>query len=209
MIKGVDLSRWNKVEDFKKVKADGYDFVILRAGGNNGGYYRDPKFDEYYEGAKSAGLKIGAYYDTGKNFIRPEIGYECALHFSQLLHGKTFDFPVYADIETVATVYKKGTTDCFVKFATTLEKLGFYVGVYASDISGFKDRLKLNDIQGRFTIWCARYGKKPEYVKKYDIWQKSSSGSVNGIDGNVDIDVSYKDFSSVIKKKGLNGYGNC
>ena len=48
MIKGIDVSRWNDVYDFKQVKKEGYSFVIIRAGGNNGGFYKDPKFERYY-----------------------------------------------------------------------------------------------------------------------------------------------------------------
>lgn len=204
--KGIDLSRWNNVLSFKDVKNDGFDFVILRAGGNNGGYYKDSKFDWYYNEAKKAGLKVGAYYDTGKDFINTIVGNAAAYHFLNLLQGKQFEMPVYADVETVATIYKQGATDAFIAFASVLENAKYYAGIYGSDISGFKDRLNLKQIEGRFTIWCARYGAKPSYVKKYDIWQKQSNGVVAGIEGPVDIDICTKNFTTAIKKKGLNGF---
>lgn len=207
-IMGVDISRWNNVLSFKDIKNDGYDFVILRAGGNNGGFYKDPKFETYYKEAKKAKLKVGAYYDTGKDFISAHVGNACAEHFKELLSGKQFEYPVYADIETVATVHRRSATKAFLSFAANMEKSGYFVGCYASDISGFKDRLEKEYIEGRYTIWCARYGNTPSYIKDYAIWQKTNLGVVAGVIGNVDIDESYVDFPKIMKKKGLNGYGN-
>ena len=207
MIKqGIDLSRWNIVTSFDDVKAAGIDFVILRSGGNNGGFYKDPKFELYYKAAKKAGLKVGAYYDTGADFISSAVGFNCANHMLMHLADKQFEMPIYADIETVATVYKAGATDAAVAFCNQLEKNGYFAGIYASDISGFKDRLILEKLEGRFTLWVARYGKKPEYVKDYAIWQKSSTGSVEGIKGHVDLDECSVNFSSIIKKKHLNNF---
>ncbi len=201
---GIDLSKWNIVTDFDKVKKAGIDFVILRIGGNNGGFYKDLRFETYYAAAKKAGLKVGAYYDTGKDFISFSVGYRCADHILTLLKGHEFEYPIYADIETVATVYKVGATDAAIGFCTRLEKNGYFVGIYASDISGFKDRLQLERLQGRFTLWVARYGKKPEYVKEYAIWQKSSTGHIDGINGEVDLDECTVNFPLIMKKKGLN-----
>jgi len=201
---GIDLSKWNIVTDFEKVKKAGIDFVILRIGGNNGGFYKDPRFETYYAAAKKAGLKVGAYYDTGKDFISFSTGFRCADHILTLLKGHEFEYPIYADIETVATVYKVGATDAAIAFCTRLEKNGYFVGIYASDISGFKDRLQLERLQGRFTLWVARYGKKPEYVTDYSIWQKNNKGHVDGINGEVDLDECSVNFPLIMKKKGLN-----
>ena len=201
---GIDLSKWNIVADFEKVKKAGIDFVILRIGGNNGGFYKDPRFETYYAAAKKVGLKVGAYYDTGKDFISFSTGFRCADHILTLLKGHEFEYPIFADIETVATVYKVGATDAAIGFCLRLEKNSYFVGIYASDISGFKDRLQLERLQGRFTLWVARYGKKPEYVKDYSIWQKSSTGHIDGISGEVDLDECSVNFPLIMKKKGLN-----
>ena len=207
MIKqGVDLSRWNIVTDFKELKKEGIDFVILRIGGNNGGFYKDPKFEVYYKAAKKAKLNVGCYYDTGKDFISSVVGHDCAKHILKLMEGHTFEFPVYADIETVATVHKEGATDAAITFCETLELYNYFAGIYASDFSGFKDRLNLKRLKGRFTLWVARYGKKPEYVKEYAMWQKSSTGKLKSVLTNVDLDECSVNFPSIIKKKHLNGF---
>ena len=203
---GIDISRWNGIIDFKAVKASGISFVIMRAGGSNGGFYKDPMFETNYKCAKTVGLNVGAYYDTGKDFISYSEGYRCAEHFLTLLKGKSFEYPVYADIETVATVHRSGATDAAISFCSRLEQKGAFAGIYASDISGFKDRLQLDRLQDRFTLWAARYGKRPNYVRVYDIWQKSSTGCIEGIDGPVDIDMCTKNFPTIIKKKKLNDF---
>ena len=86
------------------------------------------------------------------------------------------------------------------------EHNNYFAGIYASDISGFKDRLQLERLQGRFSLWVARYGKKPEFVKDYAIWQKSSKGDIKGIATKVDLDECTVNFSNIIKKKHLNGF---
>ena len=203
---GIDLSRWNVVTSFEAVKADGIDFVILRIGGSNGGFYKDPKFELYYKAAKKVGLKVGCYYDTGSDFISSEKGYDAAKHMIGLMKDHQFEFPVYADIESTATTYRFQTTKAAISFCTTLEKAGYFAGIYASDISGFKDRLDLSQLEGRFSLWVARYGKKPTYVKDYSIWQKSNKGNIKGIVTTVDLDECTVNFSSIIKKKHLNGF---
>ena len=208
MIKqGIDLSRWNIVTSFDDIKKEGIDFVILRIGGSNGGFYKDPKFELYYKAAKKAGLKVGCYYDTGSDFITSPNGYIAAKHMIGLMKDHQFEFQVYADIESTSTAYKFETTKAAITFCMTLEKAGYFAGIYASDISGFKDRLALTQLQGRFTLWVARYEHKPTYVKDYAIWQKSSKGQLKGMVSRVDLNECSVNFPSIIKKKHLNGFG--
>ena len=84
---GIDLSKWNKVTDYTKIKDFGLDFAIIRAGGNYGGFYKDPAFEQHYAGCKNAGLSVGAYYDCGKEFIGDVTGRDFANHFLKLLDG--------------------------------------------------------------------------------------------------------------------------
>ena len=188
MSKGIDISHWNGNIDFNKVKADGYDFVIIKAGGHEGRFYKDPKFEENYLKAKEAGLFIGAYYFAGKSFRGVEAGLSDAKHFLELIKDKTFDYPVFIDIEAQENRYKEAITDAVCSFCSYLETAHYFVGIYASDISGFKDKLA------------------PEVCKEFGIWQYSSKGSVSGITGSVDLDNSYIGYEKIIKEKGLNGY---
>lgn len=207
MIKGIDISHWNRAKDFFEVKASGIDFVILKAGGSDAGFYSDPQFENYYRQAKLAGLSVGAYYFTGKNFYGAAAGIEDAKRFARIIKGKTFEYPVYVDIEMTSPADGKmeEATAAAIIFCRYMESLGYFAGIYASDISGFKERLMLERLTP-FTLWVARYGKKPQYVEEYDVWQKSSTGQVPGIVGNVDMDVSYKDFKKIITSKHFNGF---
>ncbi len=204
MMQGIDLSKHNVVTDESKLSGK-VDFMIIRAGGNFGGYYKDSKFERYYNMAKILDIPVGAYYDAGKEFYTTEKGIAYAKHFIQLMSGKQFDMPVYLDIEVTPKKYKKLITDACIAFCDTLEKAGYFAGIYASDISGFADMLEYNRLTN-YTLWVARYGKKPTYVKNPPMWQYSSKGTVNGIRGNVDLDYCYVDFPKIIKRGHFNGY---
>ena len=205
MSKGIDVSHWNGDIDFNKVKADGYDFVIIKAGGHEGRFYKDPKFEENYLKAKEAGLFIGAYYFAGKSFRGVEAGLSDARHFLELIKDKKFDYPVFIDIEAQENRYKEAITDAVCSFCSYLETAHYFVGIYASDISGFKDKLNHERIRS-YAHWVARYGRAPEICKEFGIWQYSSKGTVSGISGSVDLDNSYIGYEKIIKEKGLNGY---
>ena len=206
MIKeGVDLSRWNNVSNYKKVKKAGIDFAILKIGGSEAGLFKDRKFDKHYDGCKSAKIDVGAYFYAGKEFISSARGLEAGKYCLQLLNDHQFELPIYIDIEENATAYREGATDAAITFCNLLEKNGYYVGIYGSDVSTFMNRLNIKRLEA-FDKWVARYGNKPEYVKKYGIWQKSSKGIIEGIDGFVDLDEAYIDYKKIMKNKHLNGY---
>lgn len=200
---GIDLSHWNVVEDFNKVKSSGVDFAIIKAGGSDKGFYTDRCFDNYYRLARLAGIKVGAYYFVGPNFLSYEDGEADAKRFLAITYGKEFDYPLCLDIETTDPKKKDQATEGCIGFCEYLEKQGKYVSIYASDISGFKDRLNI-DYLTKYDKWVARYGKKPVYVENYGIWQKSSTGQIDGIKGNVDLDTSYVDYKKIMVKKNLN-----
>lgn len=204
-IKGIDVSHWNGCIDFDKVKASGVEFVIIKAGGSDKGFYTDSKFRENYEKAKAAGLYVGAYYFAGKKFRGVEAGMADAQRFIDILKGLKFEYPVFIDIEAQENRYKEEITDAAVAFCNMLESAGYFVGIYASDISGYKDKLNHDRIKS-YAHWVARYGKEPEVCKEYGMWQYSSKGSVTGISGSVDMDISAVDYAKTIKEKGFNGY---
>ena len=200
---GIDISRHNRVTSFAEV-ARAVDFVIIRAGGNFGGYYKDSRFEQYYDGCRKNNIPVGAYYDAGKEFIGEQKGRDYALHFLKLIQGKKFDYPIYLDIEVTPRQYRKEITKACIAFCDTLEDHGYFAGIYASDISGFKELMDITQV-AQFSFWVARYGHKPSYVRKYGIWQYTSKGSIPGIIGNVDRDISYQNFPKIIRGAHLNG----
>lgn len=203
---GIDLSKHNIVTDWDMLKESNLvEFVILRAGGHwNTSFYKDPKFEVYYEACKRHGIPVGAYYDCGKRFYLKEFGEDCARHFIKLLEGKSFEMPVFMDIEVTPKAYRTQITEATRGFCKLMEANDYFVGIYASDISGFKERLDYSKIQ-EFTKWVARYGREPEYVKSYGLYQYSSTGKIQGIKGNVDLDIAMADYPYIIKRGHFNG----
>ena len=198
MTHGIDVSAWQGKINFNKVKKSGYEFVIIKAGGNDCGFYTDSRFAENYESAKKSGLKIGAYYFVNRDFSGKN-AQKLAEVFYNIVKNKTFDFPLFIDIETTPTSEKATVTNGINIFCDYLQKKGYMSGVYASAISGFVDRININDLSKNMYKWVASYSYKPANVGKngtYCMWQKSSTGSVNGINGNVDINECYVDFKS-------------
>ena len=196
---GIDISHWNRVTDFHAVKESGIDFCIIKAGGSDKGFYEDRQFDNYYRLAKLAGLKVGAYYYVGPRFYGDLSGKEDAKRFERIIRDKDFDYPVSLDLESTQRKYKELATDAAIAFCDYLEQCGYYVSIYGSDISTFKEMVQIERLE-KYDKWVARYGKTgPQYVKKFGIWQKSSSGSVPGITGAVDLDESYIDYSKIIR----------
>lgn len=205
MIKGIDVSSWQGNIDFTKVKASGIRFVILKAGGSDSGFYTDKRFYENYAKATEAGLSIGAYYFVGKNCKSSADGLADAMRFQEIIGNCILDYPVYIDFEAPNASNKQGNTDAVKAFCEYMEAQGYYVGIYASDISGFKDRLYLPQLTA-YDKWCARYGSEPKYVKNWGIWQASSKGNVPGIAGYVDLDYSRNDYAGIIRTHHLNGF---
>jgi LysM repeat protein len=111
------------------------------------------------------------------------------------------------DVEATTANAKSGTTEAAIAFCRALEAAGYYAGIYSSTYSGFRDRLDDSKLTP-FTHWVAQYASECTYGGAYGIWQYSSSGRVNGINGNVDLDISYQDYPSIIKAGGFNGYPN-
>lgn len=121
------------------------------------------------------------------------------------MKGKQFEYPVYIDVEATTPAAKAGATEAAIAFCRAMEAAGYYAGIYSSTYSGFRDRLDDSKLTP-FTHWVAQYASKCTYGGAYGIWQYSSSGRISGIYGNVDLDISYQDYPSIIKAGGFNGY---
>lgn len=205
MYKGIDVSRWQGDIDFNLVKAAGYDFVIIKAGGSDMGFYTDSRWQSNYEAAKAAGLKVGAYYFVGFLFYGAVSGVADAERFKKQLSGKQFELPVFVDIETTQPARKTEATEAAASFCETMEQAGYFVGIYASDIYGFKNRLDHESLK-QYAHWVADYNGDTEECKDWQIRQITSKGTVPGIIPYVDIDITYTDYEQIMKKNGLNGF---
>ncbi len=203
--KGIDVSRWQGTIDFNKVKAAGYDFVIIKAGGSDMGFYTDSCWEKNYRAAKAAGLHVGAYYFVGFLFYGDTAGRADALRFIRMLEGKQLELPVFVDIETTQPARRAEATEAAIAFCETMENAGYFVGIYSSDISGFKERLDHDRLKA-YAHWVADYTGDTDLCKDWQIRQISSKGVVPGIIPYVDLDITNVDYETIMKKNGLNGF---
>ena len=200
---GIDVSKHQGLIDWSKVKMD---FAILRAGFGRYASQKDPQFERNYAGAKAAGIPVGAYwYSYAKS---AEEAREEANACLRVLKGKQFEFPIYFDIEdsTQGALGKAALTAMCETFCNTLEKAGYFAGVYASTY-WFTNKLDHARLAGKYTIWLADYRAGYNKILKRDMHQYTSNGSVAGVSGRVDMNTCTRDFPTVIKKAGLNGFG--
>lgn len=206
LMKGIDVSVHNGSINWQKVKNAGIQFAILRAGYGRELSQKDARFEENYRNAKAVGIPVGAYwysYAMSEDEARLE-----ADVFLSVIKGKQFEMPVYFDLEEKKQfdLGKEKVSAIMRAFLEKVEKAGYFVGLYGSASS--LTTHTADDIKSRYTIWLAHWTEQTNYSGAYGIWQYSSEGKVNGISGNVDIDICYNDFPTIIKNKKLNGFGN-
>lgn len=203
-IKGIDVSKYQGNIDFETVRKDGIGFVIIRAGYGREISQKDECFERNYANAKAAGLPVGAYWysyaESAEDAVRE------AKACLEVIKGKQFEYPIYFDLEEQNQL-TKGKEHCssLVKaFCNTLESAGYFAGLYISR-SPLQTHIT-KEVAKRYSLWIAEYAGKCNYDGIYDMWQHSSKGSVSGIQGDVDLDYCYKDFPTVIKNGGFNGF---
>lgn len=186
----IDVSTFQQNIDFKKVKAAGIKAVIIRAGYGRETYQKDTQFETHYKNAKAAGLKVGAYwysYADSESDARKE-----AAACLYCIKGKTFDLPIYYDMEDDSqTHFGKATLTKFAKaFCEAIKAGGYRAGVYAN-LNWFNNYLDYNSLKKLYSIWLAQYASRND--KDCDIWQNASDGRISGVSGNVDTNVIYND----------------
>lgn len=196
----IDVSKHNGTIDFDRVYRDGISGVIIRAGYGKSTDQRDPLFEENYRKAREAGLHVGAYwYSYAKTAAEAKVEAAC---FYAIINNKTFDLPVYLDIEEAGSA--PNANAIIEAFCEYMEKLGYFVGLYGS-----KSYLTSNTKEAttsKYTAWVAQWANECTYTRQYDMWQYTDSGNVDGVSGNVDISVCYRDFPGIIVPLGKNGY---
>lgn len=209
LAEGVDLSHWNEDVDFAALKADGIDFVILRVGTSR---TPDRMFETYYAQAREAGLDIGAYILTyAKNEAEARAD---AAWMAQVLQGKTFEYPIFFDIEDASlegqSISKNALTNVVLTFCTEMVNAGYYPGVYTNK-TWMEKHLDIDRIAANYDIWLASWivtGENiSDYSNDFSMWQYTDKGTVDGVATAVDRNGVYRDFPTYIEKYGYNGFG--
>ena len=205
---GIDVSYFNGEIDWNKVKAQGIDFAIIRVAGRTWGsgtlfedsnsYKQMENGGEYLQQAKAAGLKVGVYvYSSAIN--TNEAVEEASLALN-ILNGTKLDLPVYIDMEYSGD-YPNGRADKLTAqqryeiveaFCTTVKSGGYTPGVYAGQYYFENGALNFSQVS-KYNVWLASYTRdqKLPSFSGYNMWQFTSAGTVNGISGNVDLNVIF------------------
>lgn len=205
----VDVSRHQGLIDWAQVAAAGYKGAMLKTVSTNrnlskraDGLYIDPTFETNYRNARAAGLDVGVYYYT---YATSEAMADAELALlRQAVYGKEFSLPICVDVEE-NKLKQLSTLDLSNLTAYALEqveRMGFYAQLYT--YTGYKYELDMARLSSRWDVWLADYtGETPNVTFNYNAHQHTSKGSVPGITGNVDLNVTTLNYPRIIRKKGL------
>ena len=196
-VMGIDISKHNGNIDWNAVKNSGVQYVILRCGyrgSASGVLVEDQKFKSNIQGATAAGLKVGIYFFS-QAVNEVEAVEEASMTLS-LIKNYRITYPVYIDVESANGradgISKAARTSVINAFCQTIRNSGYTPGLYANK-NWLTEKINTGALGG-CKIWLAQYVAAPTYGGRYEMWQYSSRGSIAGIKGNVDLNVSYMGY---------------
>lgn len=196
-VMGIDISKHNGNIDWNAVKNSGVQYVILRCGyrgSASGVLVEDQKFKRNIQGATAAGLKVGIYFFS-QAVNEVEAVEEASMTLS-LIKNYRITYPVYIDVESANGradgISKAARTSVINAFCQTIRNSGYTPGLYANK-NWLTEKINTGALGG-CKIWLAQYVAAPTYGGRYEMWQYSSRGSIAGIKGNVDLNVSYMGY---------------
>ena len=191
------MSGCEKFKDWEKVKNDGIEFAILRVGYGMDIKSQDDKYIERnIEECERLEIPIGVYLFSYANTVAKASSE--AEHTLRLIAGHKIPMGVWYDIEdskTSGSVSKSLLTDIINKYCTIIKEAGYEVGIYAN-LNWLRNKIETS-IQDKYLIWVAQYNSTCDYEKDYIMWQYTSSGKVDGIDGKVDMNYYYGEIPSI------------
>ncbi len=191
---GIDVSKWQGDIDFSKLKSAGVEFVIIRIGsstGINGENFIDSKFIQNIKNANSVGIPVGVYFYSYANSVDRAIS--DAKWIIENIKDYKVELPIAFDWENWGSfnTYELsffGLTNMAKRFMDTVKDAGYDAMLYSS-----KTYLENIWMSVEYPVWLAHYTKNTNYAGDYSYWQICSNGRVDGINGDVDIDIRYID----------------
>ena len=204
MLKGIDVSHYQGEINWEKVKPQ-IDFAILRMGlGDDIPSQDDKQFERNYAECVRLGIPFAVYffsYAVNKAKVAKEIA-----HIKRLLNGKKINTPVYIDVENTRglewrTISNADMLGIMQEFNKQLNALGYKMGIYSSR-SAFWNEKMTDKWYDSISKWVAEYGAKVNnFNRTYDIWQHTSKGRIDGISGNVDMNIMYNSIFTAEQPK--------
>ena len=189
---GIDVSAWQTNVDYEKVKAQGCEFVLMRMGYFYGEIVMDDYYQQNMENATNAGLDVGVYFYTTAN--TEDEAREQARWIVEQLDGRELDYPVAFDWEEWGQFQQYGMNvrdlnEIFEAFCDDLEKNGYTGMLYSS--KNFLNNFWTN--KNNRPVWLAHYVDETDYDGQFAIWQASAYGRMDGIEGDVDMNIRIND----------------
>lgn len=200
-IAGVDVSEHQGDIDWNQVKAAGIDFAIIRIGYRTyggGEITLDKNFQKNLREADEAGLKVGVYFfsqalNADEAIEEADIVID-AIEPYNITYPVIFDWElIYGDSARTDKVTVEDLADSCIAFCERVRSAGYTPMIYQNKNTTMY-KLDLPRLQD-YDFWLAEYGTKPTYYYDYQMWQYSSTGKVPGISGEVDMNISFKDYS--------------
>ena len=201
---GIDVSLYQGTIDWTKVKKSGIEFAMIRAGyrgyGQAGTLVEDSMFSKNVLGATSNGIDVGIYFYT--QAINETEAKEEAKFVLNLIkkYGIKVTYPIAIDTELsppgtgrADNISVSKRTAVVKAFCETILSAGYTPMIYANKY-WLNDNLDMSKLS-KYDVWLAHYTKQTDYKGKYTMWQYTSKGSVNGINGNVDKNYCYKKYN--------------
>lgn len=200
---GIDVSAWNGTIDWGRVKASGIDFAIIRIGFRGygtGSLNEDRCFEYNIKNAAANGIKVGVYFFS--QAVNDGEAVEEADYVLGILskYNIGLQYPIVLDVEASGDKANEGRADNIsvddrtnvcIAFAERIKSSGNTPMIYSNKVwlTSYIDTNRLN-----CDIWLAQYASNPTYDGIYTMWQYTSSGSVDGISGDVDLIHGYKNY---------------
>ena len=199
---GIDVSAYQGSIDWQKVKADGIDFAMVRAGSRgyeSGTLFADDCFVDNIKGANEAGVPVGVYFYSQAATVGEAV--EEAKFIIESIAELDVSWPVVFDMEEVNTPSARTyaltaaqKTDITLAFCDTITQAGYMPMIYGN-MRWFAENVELTRLVG-IAKWFAQYFSRPYFPYEYGMWQYSASGSVDGISGSVDMNIAFKDYGA-------------
>lgn len=194
---GIDVSKWNGNVDWNAVKNSGVSYVIIRCGyrgSTTGAMIEDPMFKTNIQGALNAGLKVGIYFFS--QAVNEVEAVEEASMTIGLIKNYNISYPVFLDVEPSGGradgIDRNTRTQVIKAYCETIRNSGYTPGLYANK-TWLESYINAGELSS-YKIWLAQYNTAPTYSGKVDMWQYSSKGTIGGISGNVDMNLSYMGY---------------
>ena len=207
-ILGIDISAHQGEFPLDVAVLEGVKFVIIKAAGGDCGFYKDKQFENNYKLAKELNVPVGCYFYSKATTEEIAIK-EAEFLYNNCLKGKTFELPVYYDVEDKVqlSLEKEKITNIIIRFCEYIKDKGFTVGIYSS-LSSFNNCF-IDDKLLKYEHWVAQWAKNLSYDKKCGMWQ--FGGEINLIRNNrianqiVDQDYMLLDYLKNNDKNELSG----